>query len=435
MSQAPRPLDPSASAQHYFGSELRRLRDRAGLSQDKLGERIRYSGDTISKVEKGERWPLEAARFAESCDHILDGEGTLTRLVPLVVAERQRTPPARPTAGLWPVSSPSGLPPVGVEPPEPMPASLADIVTLFAPSDDLGTGQPGDDQVLRLFLDLQARLGGDDLYTPLVRHADRLSAALRQRSSTTRLAALGRLQQMAGWLAVDSNRHPQARQHLTTALYIAHEVDDTALAASALAYMGLQQVYLENHGKALSLAQTATDTARNVVTPLVAAMLATRLARAHARLAHRYDALAALDDARTHLGRAGGHEEPLWISYVDDIEVAAQVGACYLDLGMTSHAGEALRLALSLLDRDAPDRSRDRVHYLSRLAKSSLLAGDVDQACAYADQALRYSGTVGSARVLERVGEVGKALEPFASHPAARQVRERISAATAPQRS
>lgn len=437
MAQVPRPLDPSVSAQHYFGSELRRLRDRASLSQDKLGERIRYSGDTVSKVEKGERWPLEAQRFAADCDRILDSDGTLARLVPLVVAERRRSQsiPPTPGPGLEPPSSPSALSSFAVAalPPGPVPASLADIVALSAPPGDPAIDQPEDDQVLRLFLDLQARLGGDDLYIPLVRHGGRLSATQRQRSSRTRLAALGRLQQMAGWLAVDSNRHPQARQHLTTALYIAHEVDDTALAASALAYMSLQQVYLGDHGKALSLARTAADTAQNVVTPLVAAMLGTRLARAHARLGHRRDALAALDDAHTHLGRAGGHDEPLWISYVDDVEMAAQAGACYLDLGMTDQADVALRLALGLLDRSAPQRTRDRVHYLSRLAKASLLAGDLDRACGHADEALRFSETVGSARVLERIGEVGAALEPFAAHPAARQVRERISAATAPQ--
>ncbi len=430
MAQTPRPLDPSASAQHYFGSELRRLRERAGLSQDALGSRIGFSGDAVSKVEKAERWPHDAAQFAAACDSALDGDGTLARLLPLVTGERSRRgapPPPRAT----PPEADGG--PLTATPPVPDARALADIVALPSAIPAASMPESEDDQILRLFLDLQARLGGDDLYIPLVRHTARLSTALRTRSSGTRLAALGRLLQMAGWLAVDSNRHPQARTHLTTALYIAHEVDDTALAASALAYMSLQQVYLDDHGKALSLARTAADTAELAVTPLVAAMLGTRLARAHAKLGHHREALAALDDAHTHLGRAGARDEPLWISYVDDVEVTAQAGAVYLDLGLTGQADRTLRSALGLLDRRAPQRTRDRVHYLSRLAKVSLLAGNLDEACFHAEEALRDAETVGSARVRERLGEVGAALAPFAAHPPAREVCARITAATAPQ--
>lgn len=433
MAQDPRPLNAYASAQHYFGSELRRLRENTGLSQDDLGDLIRYSGDTVSKVEKAERWPRDVQQFAVACDRVLDADGTLTRLLPLVLAERVR---------LKRDHSEESAPPLGVSTPTlpdelPHPAAalvpLAGVLPLASQPLGEAADEAKDDQVLRLFLGLQAQLGGDDLYEPLARHTDRLSNALRQRGSRTRLAALGRLQQMAGWLAVDSNRHGQARQHLTAALYIAHEVDDTPLAASALAYMSIQQVYLDNHGKALSLARTAADTALASVSPLVAAMLGTRLARAHARLGHRSATLAALDEAYAHLGRAGDQEEPVWISYVDEVEVSAQAGACYLDLGMAVEAEQTLHLALGLLDQQASERTRDRVHYLSRLARTSLLKGDVDEACTHADEAVLHAETVGSARVLERLGEVADALRSFGGHPAASEVTERISLLTGPR--
>jgi tetratricopeptide (TPR) repeat protein len=305
-------------------------------------------------------------------------------------------------------------------------SSLAGLVSIdVRPQTDMD--EPEDDEILRLFLDLQDRSGGDDLYQPLVRHIDRASRALRHRSSRTRLAGLGALLQMAGWLAIDSNRHGQARQHLSAALYIAHEVDDAALAASALAYMSLQQVYLDMPGKALSLARTATDTAHTRVSPLVATMLGTRLARAHARLGHRREALDALDRARAGLDRSGG-DEPVWISYVDEVELSAQAGAVYLDLDMGTDADQALREALRLLDERAPHRGRDRVHYLSRLAKTSLLLGNVDEACIHADLALRSAPILGSARMVDRLGEVADALRPYADHGAAGEVRERVAA-------
>ena len=61
---------------------------------------------------------------------------------------------------------------------------------------------------------------------------------------------------------------------------------------------------------------------------------------------------------------------------MDDIEVAAQQGACYLELGMADEAENALKTAINLIKTRAPNRIRDHVHYLSRLAKCYLLDGD-----------------------------------------------------------
>lgn len=79
---APRELDPSASALAFFGSELRRLRNRSGLSQERLGEIINYTGSLVGLVETAVRNP--GRDFAERCDGALGADGALTRLWPLV---------------------------------------------------------------------------------------------------------------------------------------------------------------------------------------------------------------------------------------------------------------------------------------------------------------------------------------------------------------
>jgi transcriptional regulator with XRE-family HTH domain len=79
---APRELDPSASVLDYFGSELRRLRITAGLSQDRLGEIVNYTGALVGLVEIAKRSP--SRDFTERCDGALGGDGVLTRLWPLV---------------------------------------------------------------------------------------------------------------------------------------------------------------------------------------------------------------------------------------------------------------------------------------------------------------------------------------------------------------
>jgi DNA-binding XRE family transcriptional regulator len=55
MARPPNVLDPSASPLALFGSELRRYRERAAMTQDQLGADINYSGSFIGQVERGEK--------------------------------------------------------------------------------------------------------------------------------------------------------------------------------------------------------------------------------------------------------------------------------------------------------------------------------------------------------------------------------------------
>jgi tetratricopeptide (TPR) repeat protein len=282
------------------------------------------------------------------------------------------------------------------------------------------------DRLLGLFLQLEAEIGGDDLYEPMTRHVERLAKVVDHNPRPALLYRLGQLSQMTGWLALDGNRHGAARRYLTTAVHAANEADDPSLAASALAYMSLQATYCDKPKQAQALAMTAAQLGQKTPTPLVRTMLATRLARAHAKQGCRQESLAALDQAHAAYDQAGNVAEPLWISYVDEIEVNAQAGACYLDLGLHDQAETALVRAVELLRASRPERVRDHVHYLSRLAKCRLLAGDIEHACQTGMRALDLAMTVGSARVVERIAEFDAALRP-ATTSAARDFRERFA--------
>jgi hypothetical protein len=286
------------------------------------------------------------------------------------------------------------------------------------------------DGVLRFFLQLDDEMGGDVLYVPLARYVARL-AVNAQQDPGDGLPAFGQLSQMTGWLALDANLHAEARRYLTTAVYVAHEAHEPALAASSLAYMSLQETYCGHRASALALAETALTTGAGAMTPLVETTLSTRLARAHAGLGNSMQCLRSLEGSRAAFEKAGSDEEPLWVSYVDEIEVAAQEGACYLDLSLVREAAVSLRRAVELLERDAPRRVRDRVHYLSRLAKCYLAEREVEQACATADDALTLSRAIGSARVIERLSEFNEALAPFEDNHEAHEFRERFALAVA----
>lgn len=75
-------FESAPSVLAFFGSELRRLRGASGLSQERLGEIINFTGSMVGMVETARRSPTRD--FAERCDAALGTDGTLTRLWPLV---------------------------------------------------------------------------------------------------------------------------------------------------------------------------------------------------------------------------------------------------------------------------------------------------------------------------------------------------------------
>jgi transcriptional regulator with XRE-family HTH domain len=63
---AARDLDPGASPAHFFGAEVRRAREAAGLTLADLGAVVPCDASTVSRIESGLLNPTE--RFANACD-------------------------------------------------------------------------------------------------------------------------------------------------------------------------------------------------------------------------------------------------------------------------------------------------------------------------------------------------------------------------------
>ncbi|GLW50568.1 transcriptional regulator [Streptomyces sp. NBRC 14336] len=78
-----RELDPSASPLDYFGYELRRKREEAGLTQRELGDVIFCTGSLVGQIETTLKVPTR--EFAERADAALMTDGMFTRLVGLVL--------------------------------------------------------------------------------------------------------------------------------------------------------------------------------------------------------------------------------------------------------------------------------------------------------------------------------------------------------------
>ncbi|MET7890808.1 helix-turn-helix domain-containing protein [Streptomyces mirabilis] len=81
-------LDPGASPLHYFGAELRRLREEAGLTLEQVGKRVFLTGSMIGQIETAARVPKD--EHVPRLDTAVDGKGALVRA--WILAQRSRLP-------------------------------------------------------------------------------------------------------------------------------------------------------------------------------------------------------------------------------------------------------------------------------------------------------------------------------------------------------
>ncbi|WDV51358.1 helix-turn-helix transcriptional regulator [Streptomyces coeruleorubidus] len=79
-------LDPGASPLDYYGFELRRCREAAGLTQKQLGEILNYTGSLVGQIETARKLPTP--EFSERADAALGTDGMFSRLVELVLRSR-----------------------------------------------------------------------------------------------------------------------------------------------------------------------------------------------------------------------------------------------------------------------------------------------------------------------------------------------------------
>ncbi|MFD7168706.1 helix-turn-helix domain-containing protein [Streptomyces violascens] len=84
-----RHLDPSASPLDYYGSELRRLREAAGLTQEALGGIIFVTGSLVGQIETAHKVPTRD--FSERVDAGLGTDGMFSRLVGMVLRSQLPT--------------------------------------------------------------------------------------------------------------------------------------------------------------------------------------------------------------------------------------------------------------------------------------------------------------------------------------------------------
>lgn len=226
------------------------------------------------------------------------------------------------------------------------------------------------------------------------------------------------LARLAGWAHYEAGRDDLAQHFFEVALRASHTANNWLTGGHILAVMALQAYNVGDPRDAIALIETAQAGCRDAP-PVVRALFASRLARAHAESGNQSLALTALNEVAELIALGPTEDDPAWAYYVTPAGMRGQAASCYLALGDYDRAEIAYTEALLDYGDGFP---RDQAVALSRLARAYLGRHELDQACATAQRAVRLlAENVDSPRSNEIVRDFSNRLRP---HSGSRLVRD-----------
>jgi hypothetical protein len=203
-------------------------------------------------------------------------------------------------------------------------------------------------------------------------------------------------------------RSSLAQRYFIQALGFAQAAGDRLLGASILDAMSHQATYTGRFSEAANLARAARTGTAGIATATLTAHFHMMEARALARLGDAKACDRALAAAVQGFERRRPADDPGWIRYFDESELAAEFGHCLRDLGRAADAAQYAGRCVSVVDGTTFVRSDFFATMV--LADAQLAAGNLDQACATALQALAAGDLIRSARCVNYLRDFGKHL-------------------------
>jgi hypothetical protein len=226
---------------------------------------------------------------------------------------------------------------------------------------------------------------------------------------------------LLAWMSYDSGNHGLAQRYFAQGLRLAQAGEDVLLAASILDAMSHQATFLGRFHHAANLARAAQAGTRDRRAPRLQAHFLAMEARALAGAGEREAVIRLLGQAGEVHAQPGG-DDPEWISYFDEPELAAEHGHCFRDLGIPTRGSDYASRALS------PNGSSPRSDFfvLMVLGQTQVENGDVEEGCTTLARAAELRRRLKSARCADYEKRVKRSLEP---HLRTQPVRELYEAA------
>ncbi|KOU39230.1 hypothetical protein [Streptomyces sp. WM6378] len=253
-----------------------------------------------------------------------------------------------------------------------------------------------------------------------------LAGSYRESVGRQLFAAVARLTELAGYMAVDTGQPGLAQRYYIQALRLAQAADDRGYGGYVLAAsMSHLAAQLGNPREIAQLARAAQEGARGRVTPRAEAMFYAAEARGHALLGDARTCQAVAGRALTALDAADPEsgDDPSWIAHFDQAYLADELAHCHRDLGQSEAAA---RRAEESLAGHPESRARRRAIGLVLLASAQVQQREVEEACATGTRAVELLSTLRSNRGADYLEDLQLRLEPFGDEPAVREFGERL---------
>lgn len=182
--------------------------------------------------------------------------------------------------------------------------------------------------------------------------------------------------------------------------------------------MSHQATFLGRYTQAATPARAALMGISPVATPTLRAQFHAMEARALARTGDVAACETALSSAATALEGRNSEDEPEWISHFDEAELAAEAAHCFRDVNSARRAAAHAENAMS------GSHVRSDFFATMVLADAHLRAGDVEEACRAALDALDLGEQLKSARCVSHLAEFRRDLSAVGPSAAARDLAE-----------
>ncbi|MEZ7006948.1 hypothetical protein [Streptomyces sp. AD55] len=274
-----------------------------------------------------------------------------------------------------------------------------------------------------MFAQLDDQFGGDHARHAVIQYLSNDVASLLRGRYTEQVgralfSTVAEATLLAGWMSYDACHHGLAQRYFLQALRLAQDANDRRLAGSILSAMSHQATFLGRYTQAATLARAALMGISPVTTPTLRAQFHAMEARALARTGDVAACEAALSAATKALESRNNEDEPEWISYFDDAELAAEAAHCFRDVNSARRAVVHAENAMS------GSHVRSDFFATMVLADAHLRAGDVEEACRVALDALDLGEQLKSARCVSYLAEFRRNLSASGQSSAARDLAE-----------
>ncbi|MGH3975669.1 MAG: helix-turn-helix domain-containing protein, partial [Pseudonocardiaceae bacterium] len=253
--------------------------------------------------------------------------------------------------------------------------------------DSINKGRPVDTATVQLiqdrttdFFHTEETVPARQLFESMTQHRNTLKALLANAPIESirhdLRVAMGETDVLAGWLLFDLGRGNEAANAWRSALTIAKETGDGALAACALGYWSYLATSRNDTAPAARLLQQAREYVPGSSAPATRSWLSAREAEELARLGDETGALRAIERALTAFDFARPRSERPWTAFFD----ASRLGSMTVSTYTTLHHPEANAAADSLLTSLSPMENKVRAIVLSDLTINAAQTNDYDRA-------------------------------------------------------